>query len=236
MAAPKTYLIGGHPHPQMGVRTMLPKVPAAPIHGRALPARKTVIVNGQTSLVGKITGKVQMMAPPSKGPKVSAPIIETQLGKPGTRVSALHAPAAKTAPLDAHQLHAQHAAAVAKRATKTSTGVAAAKSTAKSSGSTLDAHQLHLLHLQHIGAVSGATSSPINPPDPGGGVSPAQGAPGVASTTTGGTLTSSLMTWGLRIAVLLLLIWAWKKGYLKGITKGAGKLIKGGGSKLGKVL
>jgi hypothetical protein len=209
------------------------KAPAAPIHGKAAPARKTVLVNGGTSLIGKITTLKPPIIIASRGP--SAPIVSTPLGTKRTSPVA-----AKAATPDAHQLHVQHAAAVAKKAanaTKTVTRVAGASSTARSGSSTLDAHQLHVAHLAHIGAVAGAASSPINPPDPGGGVSPAQGAPGVADTSsTGGSLVSTAISWGLRIAVLLLLIWAWRKGYFKGITKAAGKAIKGTGKKVGGIL
>jgi hypothetical protein len=219
-----------------------------PVHGKAAPAPKLTVMNGHEVLSrrlpartatspGPVHGRATQRAGGIGGQMTAKPIV---VGGTIHRSSPVAAPGRPA--LDAHQQHVAHAAHVAAatkaNAARSSTVLAGAKGKSVTKAGTLDAHQLHLLHLGHTGLVSGASSSPISPPDQGGSVSPAQGAPGVAAdtSTTGGGLLSGVFGIGVKIAVLLLLIWAWRKGYFKGVTKAAGKAIKGTGSKIGKVV
>jgi len=133
-----------------------------------------------------------------------------------------------------HLAHVKHQQAVAARSAKGAAKAQGVKSTAKAKTTSLDAHQLHVLHLQHIGVVAGATSSPINPPDQGGtvgGGGSSSGALGAIDSATGGagsTLFGSVKRLALTVAALLLLLWAWRKGYIT-------KAIKGGTSAVGRL-
>ena len=139
--------------------------------------------------------------------------------------------------------HAQHVAHVAhlaqakkSAAAKTSTKGAGATSKSKTTSTTLDAHQLHVLHMAHLASIGGGAAVG----GAGGASSGAGGVVGPISSTTGvgGTATSvssSLFRIAEYAAIILFLIWAWRKGYIQAALKRVGKLGQNSGDKIAKL-
>ena len=139
-----------------------------------------------------------------------------------------------------HIAHVAHLAQVAKaNAAKTSTKGAGAASKSKTTSTTLDPHQLHVLHLAHLASLGGGAGSSggaggSSTPSGGGGVV------GPISSTTGvGGTATSVGTSLLRIveyaAIILFLIWAWRKGYIQAALKRVGKLGQNSGDAVARI-
>ena len=136
---------------------------------------------------------------------------------------------------DQHVAHVAHLAAIAKAGTA---------SKAKTTSTTLDAHQLHVLHMQHLASIGGgAAVGGGGGASAGGGSTSGTGAGGVvgpisSTTGVGGTATSvstSLLRIAEYAAIILFLIWAWRKGYIQAALKRAGKLGENSGNKIAKL-
>ena len=185
-----------------------------------------------TPYLGMTGLKIARRITPVAKPRSVVPI-NPMIPKPmATRPKVAAGPSAH----DAHIAHVAHLAQAKKAAAaKTSTKGAGAASKSKTSSTTLDAHQLHVLHLAHLGSISGgaSTSSPITPTSPGGVVGP------ISSTTdtgsTGTSVTSSLFRIVEYAAIILFLIWAWRKGYIQAALKRVGKLGQNSGDKIAKL-
>jgi len=139
-----------------------------------------------------------------------------------------------------HIAHVAHLAQVAKaNAAKTSTKGAGAASKSKTTATTLDAHQLHVLHLQHLASLGGGAGSSggaggSSTPSGGGGVvGPISSTTGVGGTAS--SVSSSLFRIVEYAAIILFLIWAWRKGYIQAALKRAGKLGQNSGDKIAKL-
>ena len=138
----------------------------------------------------------------------------------------------------AHAQHVAHVAHLAQAkkaaAAKTSTKGAGAASKTKTTATTLDAHQLHVLHLAHLGlSVGGGAGSSGSSSDPGGAVGPVSSTTGVGGTAT--SVSSSLFRIAEYAAIILFLIWAWRKGYIQAALKRVGKLGQNSGDKIAKL-
>ena len=139
-----------------------------------------------------------------------------------------------------HVAHVAHLAQQAKaKAASTSTKAAGAKSTSSTSSTTLDPHQLHVLHLAHLASLGGGAGSSggaggSSTPSGGGGVvGPISSTTGVGGTAS--SVSSSLFRIAEYAAIILFLIWAWRKGYIQAALKRVGKLGQNSGDKIAKL-
>ena len=221
------------------------KVVPVSSYGGAVDRNHPVLTQSQSFTLGGVHTPVVTPRTPAKPKPISktaaAAAAKAAAAKKAAALASAHkaASAKAKAVSTASSLAAAHAGSrtdVLNRAIATlNHEIAVNKKAGRTSDVTKEQSRLKLYSAE-LASIKGVAAKVGAGAGAGGSAGGAAGAIGaISSAVTGGTLTDRVVKLAEYAAIILFLIWAWRKGYISKVVKRAGKLGQNSGDKIAKL-